>query len=223
MFQMPVATRTPNAGQAIRLNARAASPGHVRAGPAEGRDERGQHELAAHPDGRGEHVQEQAEGLEIDGSTRHGTAPAIRAGRRPAARGSAPGLFSLEHPQAPLVGEHAEQLAVGPLQHLGAAGGATPRRRGRVGAQGQAVRAAAPARSARRTRAPSGARPPRTASARRRRAPAPASPRRSERSTCTTPSGSSCSMPRRNCLCCAVSLPRTTAKCSGANVVSGGY
>ena len=42
-------------------------PRHLRPGPAEGRDERGQHELAAHPDGRGEHVQEQADGLEIHG------------------------------------------------------------------------------------------------------------------------------------------------------------
>ena len=41
---------------------------------------------------------------------------------------------------------------------------------------------------------------PRTASGRRRRAPAPGRPRSGSRSTCTTPSSSSCAMPWRNCL-----------------------
>ena len=55
-------------------------------------------------------------------------------------------------------------------------------------------------RPGRRTRARAGAAPRRTAAARRRPAPAPG--RRADRrtSTCTTPSVSSCSMPRRNCL-----------------------
>ena len=49
------------------------------------------------------------------------------------------GLVLLQHPQPPLVGEHGQQLAVGALQHLGAAGGGDRRGRGLVGAQRQAV------------------------------------------------------------------------------------
>ena len=127
----------------------------------------------------------------------------------------------LEHPQRPLVGEHRQQVAVVPLQHLGAVRGRDVRDRAAsvrtARLYGSRSRAMGALNSCSiRWLATSNCIGPTTAST------GAWSPRRSERSTWTTPSESSCSMPLRNCLCLAVSLPRATAKCSGANVVIGG-
>ena len=57
-FQMPVATDTPNAGHAIRLNRRATVLGR-RARASQPRNESGQRQLTADPDGCGGDMDEE--------------------------------------------------------------------------------------------------------------------------------------------------------------------
>jgi hypothetical protein len=66
MFQMPVTIRTPNAGQAIRLNRRGRGARYLRAESAQHRDQSRERDLAADPDRGGEHVQEQPDRVPAD-------------------------------------------------------------------------------------------------------------------------------------------------------------
>lgn len=64
MFQMPVASSTKYAGQARRAKARASVLGASPPRAAGGSDEPRHHDLATDPDGGGEYVEGEADGIE---------------------------------------------------------------------------------------------------------------------------------------------------------------